>query len=163
LPKNSTTDIVAAMAKKHESTDEMIDAHVWIIRHIEARLMRLLTLDSISDELLAQFGLSRRRVKADSYRCTDPTAVLVPLSEISVPDRKLNEDALRSLLSGVRDSTDLPPVVIFREPGAATARLLDGIHRYRLSAALGFRLIPAIQPTRDDAELCYRYLANNPN
>jgi hypothetical protein len=37
--------------------------------------------------------------------------------------------------------------VIFREPEAATATLLDGLHRYRLSLALGFTLIPAIQPS----------------
>jgi hypothetical protein len=34
------------------------------------------------------------------------------------PVRKLNGDALRSLLRGVRDGDDLPPVVVFREPGA---------------------------------------------
>jgi ParB-like chromosome segregation protein Spo0J len=91
------------------------------------------------------------------YCCIDPSAILVPLTEVIGPDRKLNEDALRRLLSGVRVGATLPPVVIFREPGAATATLLDGLHRYRLSLALGFTLIPATQPSRDDAELCYRY------
>jgi hypothetical protein len=135
----------------------MIDAHVWM-RRTEARVKRLLTLDSISNELLAEFSLACGSVAAPSYRCTDPNAVLMPLVEIIAPDRKLNEGALRRLLSGVRDDADLPPVVIFREPGAATATLLDGLHRFRLSLALGFTLIPATQPSRDDAELCYRYV-----
>jgi hypothetical protein len=121
---------------------------MWM-RRTEARVKRLLTLDSISNELLAEFGLARGTVTVTSYRCTDPTAVLVALARVTGPDRRL--------LSGVRDGAALPPVVIFREPGAATATLLDGLHRYRLSLALGFTLIPAIQPTRDDAELCYRY------
>jgi hypothetical protein len=34
-------------------------------------------------------------------------------------------------------------VVVFREPGAVTAALIDGLHRYRVSAALGFPSIPA--------------------
>jgi hypothetical protein len=130
---------------------------MWM-RCSEARVKRLLTLDSISDELLAEFSLARGSVTIACYRCADRDAVLVPLAEVAVPDRKLSEDALRRLLCGVRDGAALPPVVIFREPGAATATLLDGLHRYQLSLALGFKLIPAIQPGRDDAELCYRYV-----
>jgi hypothetical protein len=121
-------------------------------------VMRLLTLDSVSDELLAEFGIARGKVTARNYRCTDPSTAFVPLADIIGPNRKLSEDALRSLLSGVRDGAALPPVVIFREPGAATATLLDGLHRYRLSLALGFALIPTIEPSREDAELCYRYV-----
>jgi hypothetical protein len=36
----------------------------------------------------------------------------------------------------------VPPVVLFREPGAVTAALLDGLHRYRVSLSLGFASIP---------------------
>jgi hypothetical protein len=46
------------MAKERESIDDMIDAHVWM-RTTEARLNRLLMLDWIYDELLAEFGLIR--------------------------------------------------------------------------------------------------------
>jgi hypothetical protein len=67
--------------------------------------------------------------------------------------RKLNSDALRSLLRGVRAGDDLPPGIVFREPGAVKAALLDGLHRFRVSAALGFASIPATQTSREDAEL----------
>jgi hypothetical protein len=142
----SASGVVASMPTNREPIDDMIDAHVWM-RRTEAQVKRLLTLDSISGELLAEFVLARGSLTAASYRCTDPTALLVALAQVTGPDRKLNEDALRRLLCGVRDGADLPPVVIFREPQAATATLLDGLHRYRLSLALGFTLIPAIQPS----------------
>jgi hypothetical protein len=61
------------------------------------------------------------------------------------------------LLTGIRDGAALPPVVVFREPRAPTAVLLDGLHQYRLALALGFTFIAAIQPSRDDAELMYKY------
>jgi hypothetical protein len=81
----------------------------------------------------------------------------VPVPEITAPVRKLNPDAVRSLLQGVRDGADLPPIVVFRESGAATATLLDGRHRLSVSLALGFVSIPAMQPSREDAELVYCY------
>jgi hypothetical protein len=118
---------------------------------------RSLTLDEIPAELLTEYGLHRGCATAPSYRCTDPQSILVPVAEITAGVRKLNADALRSLLRGVRDGHDLPPVVVFREPGAAAAALLDGLHRLRISVALGFVSIPATQPSRDDAELVYRY------
>jgi hypothetical protein len=120
-------------------------------------MTRPLTLDGIPDELFAEYGLRRRGAVAPSYRCTHPQAVLVPVAEITAPVRKMNPDELRSLLRGVRDGADLPPVVVFREPGALTTALLDGLHRYRVSLALGFSSIPATQPSREDAELVYRY------
>jgi len=117
-------------------------------------LNRPLTIHGIPDELLAAYGLRRGGATTPSYRSNDPDAVLMPLAEVTGPEhRKLNEDALRSLLRGLRDGAELPPIIVFREPCAASAVLLDGMHRWRLSLALGFAAIPAIQPTRDDAEL----------
>jgi hypothetical protein len=144
------------MTKDREPLHDMIDAHVWM-RHKEARVKRLITLDSISDELLTECALACGTVTATSYRCTDPTVVLLALAQVTGSDRKFHEDALRRLLSDVRDGAALPPVVIFREPGAATATVLDGLHRYQLSVALGFTSISATQPSRDDAELSYGY------
>jgi hypothetical protein len=118
---------------------------------------RPLTLDDVPDELLAEVGLSRGCAPGASYRCSDPGAFLVPLAEVVGPARKLNREALRSFLCAVRDGIARPPVVVFREPGAATATLLDGLHRWRASSALGFSAIPCTQPNRDDAKLCYRY------
>lgn len=134
----------------------MLDAHLWMRRQ-EARLRRILTLDDIPDDLFAEYGLRRRGAVASSYHCSSPQAILVPIADITAPVRKLNPDALRSLLYGVREGADLPAIVVFREPGAATAALLDGLHRVRISLALGFVSIPAIQPSREEAELCYRY------
>jgi hypothetical protein len=61
------------------------------------------------------------------------------------------------LLRGVRDD-DVPAVVVFREAGAVTAAVLDGLLRFQVSRALGFVLIPATQPSREDAEPCYGYV-----
>jgi hypothetical protein len=129
------------------------------MRRENLSLNRPLTLDHIPDALLVEYGLHRGSAYAVSYRCTDPQSILVPVADITAPVRKLNADALRRLLRGVRDGDDLPPVVVFREPGAATAALLDGLHRLRVSLALGFVSIPATQPSRDDAELAYHYQA----
>ncbi len=118
---------------------------------------RSLTLDDIPNNLLAEYGLQRGGATVPSYRCTNPQAILVPIAEITAPVRKLNECTLRCLLRGIHDGDDIPPIVIFREPGAPTAQLLDGLHRWRISLTLGFASIPATQPSRDDAELCYRY------
>jgi hypothetical protein len=76
------------------------------------------------------------------------------LAEVEAGEaRNLNEQALRDLLRGIRDDALIPPVVVFRELGAATARLLDGMHRWRLSQALGYIAIPTIQRGREDAEI----------
>ena len=124
---------------------------------------RPLTLDDVPDKLLAEYGLRRGAATGPSYRCTDPAGALVPLIEVIGPThRKLNEEALRSLLRGVRDGADLPPIIVFREPGAAVATLLDGLHRVRLSLAVGFAVIPTTQTSREDAELVYRYESPKP-
>jgi len=110
---------------------------------------RHLTLEHISDELLAEYGLRRGGATRPSYRSSDPNAVLISLAEIGGPQaRNLNEQAIRDLLRGIRDDAPIPPVVVFREPGAATATLLDGLHRWRLSQALGYIAIPTTQPSR---------------
>jgi hypothetical protein len=86
------------------------------MRRQEARLRRVLTIDDIPDELFAEYGLWRcgcaelpmhgpaGRTRA---RCRDHCAL-----------RKLNPDALRSLLRGVRDGDDLPspPMSCFVSP-----------------------------------------------
>jgi hypothetical protein len=51
---------------------------------------------------------SEAGVMAPSYRCTHPQAVSVPVAAITAPVRKMNSDALRSLLRGVRDGAELP-------------------------------------------------------
>jgi hypothetical protein len=87
---------------------------------------RPLTLDDVPDELLAEVGLSRGCAPGASYRCSDPGAFLVPLAEVVGPARKLNREALRSFLCAVRDGIARPPVVVFREPGAAPRRCSTG-------------------------------------
>jgi hypothetical protein len=55
------------------------------MRRQEARLLRVLTIDDIPDELFADYGLRRGGAVAPSYRCTDPQAVLVPVTELTAP------------------------------------------------------------------------------
>jgi hypothetical protein len=119
---------------------------------------RSLTLSDVPESQLAELGLWRGWATEASYRCADPAAFLTPLAElVGPPARRLNRETLASILAAIRDGAALPPVVVFREPDAATATLLDGMHRWRVSLALGFSSIPCTQPSRDDAKLCYRY------
>ncbi len=121
--------------------------------------MRRLTLDGVPDSLLAEYGFTRGAASAASYPCTDPSATLLPLTELIVPvGRRLNAEAVRDLLAVLRDGAALDPVAVFREPGEAQASLLDGLHRWHVSQALGFPSIPCIFLSREDAEVGFRYL-----
>ena len=122
-------------------------------------MTRLLTLDGVSDSLLAEYGFTRGAASALSYPCTDSTATLVPLLDLIVPPRKLNAEAVRDLLAVLRDGAALDPVPVFRDPGATQATLLDGVHRWHVSRALGFSSIPCTYLSREDAEVGYRYSA----
>lgn len=85
-------------------------------------------------------------------------ATLVPLTEITGPmQRKLNEAAMRRLLQGMRDGSALPPIIVYRAQGSMLAMLLDGLHRVRISRALGFTSIPATLVSREDAEGGFGY------
>jgi hypothetical protein len=76
---------------------------------------RALTLSDVPDSLLAEYGFHRGGAPAVSYTCSEPAAVLVPIGEVSGPDgRKLNEESVRSLLRGIRDGAELPPIVVCR-------------------------------------------------
>jgi hypothetical protein len=103
---------------------------------------RPLTLDDVSNELLAEYGLVRGSSTAASYCCTDPSAISVPLTDVIGPKRRLNEDSVRNLLRGLRDGADIPPVEVYYDPDDATVNLTDGLHRWRVSLALGFSSIP---------------------
>jgi hypothetical protein len=87
---------------------------------------RLLTLDSVPDDLLAECGLHRGGATEPSYRCSDPAAVLVPLAEVTGPfNRKLNREALASILQGFRICSDFEPVIAFRELSPPQVHLLQ--------------------------------------
>ena len=104
-----------------------------------------LTLAEVPDTLLAGYGLRHGWANGGSYQYTDSNAVLLPLAEIDGPmHRLLNEKRLRSLLQGIRDRVALPPVVVFKREDVSTAQLIQGMHRWRLSQALGFTMIPCI-------------------
>jgi hypothetical protein len=124
------------------------------MRRQEIHLRRESVPGSVPAELLPDRGLWRGSAGAASFRCTDPQAVLLPIAEITPPARNLNPEVMRSLLRAVRDSDDIPPVIVFRERLAVTAELLDGLHRYWVSVALNFALIPAIEPSRDAEHRC---------
>jgi len=115
---------------------------------------RALTLDGVPDSLLAEYGFRRGAVTAVSYHCADKQAALVPTAEVVAkrPDRKLNEQTVRDILCAIRDGTALPPIIVFRPPGVRCARLVDGTHRWRVSVALGFPMIPCLLLNRDEAD-----------
>jgi len=144
------------MVFKRERIGTMIDAPVWMRRE-EARLNRLFTLDGVSDQLLSEYGLRRLGAVATNYRYTDRQAMLMPVAEIIAPVRKLNPGALRSIVRGVRGGIDLPPVVVFCEPGAGARALLDVLYRLPVSRALGFALIQPTESNRENAGLVYCY------
>src|ERR1700684_2605728 len=73
---------------------------------------------------------------AVSYRCGAQDAELIPLSEIRGPTRKLNVEALGRLIRSIRENSDIDPAAVFHHGGVTN--LLDGMHRWRLSAACGF-------------------------
>jgi len=118
---------------------------------------RELTLTEITDELLAECGLCRRGATAQSYRCTDPGAVLVPIGDILAKPRAVNPEALRRILRGFRDGDDIPPVDVFHDAGLAATHLLGGMHRWRASLAFGFVMIPCNPHSRSDAEGAFGY------
>jgi hypothetical protein len=121
-------------------------------------MTRLLTLDGVPDSLLAEYGFTRGTAGVASYPCTDPSATLLPLTELIVPvGRRLNTEAVRDLLAVLRDGAALEPVPVFREPGAAQATLLDGLHRWHVSRALGFPSIPCTLLSREEAKDGFRY------
>jgi hypothetical protein len=55
---------------------------------------RALTFSDVPDSQLAEYGFHRGGAPAESYTCSEPAAVLVPIGEVSGPnDRKLNEES----------------------------------------------------------------------
>ena len=121
---------------------------------------RTLDVDEITDALLADCGLRRGSVTTQSYRCTDVSAVLVPTRDVVTTSRAMNREDLVRILKGFRDSDDIPPVPIYHEPVSGRIYLLDGMHRWRASLAIGFPLFPAILCTRTEAEECGALRAN---
>jgi RHS repeat-associated protein len=98
--------------------------------------VRILTLDDVTDNLLAEYGLTRGAASSASYHCAEPTAVLLPIAKVIGPvRRKLNRDVLASILNGFRHGHSIPPVEVFYEPETDELVLLDGMHRWRASLA----------------------------
>jgi len=119
-----------------------------------------LDIDEIPDSLIAAMGLTGFRATALSYRCTHPAAFSVPLDDLIAPvARRLELKTVTDILEGVRNGADIEPIIVFREPGASRAKLLDGEHRRRVAVKLGFVEIPCMQPSREEAEDAYRYIA----
>jgi len=114
---------------------------------------RTLTLDCVPDDLLAECGLRPGGASAPSYRCTDVSAILVPVaSVIGRMDRKLNRDDLARILRGFRDGAPMPAILVFCETEPPGIHLIHGAHRWRASLAFGFTQIPAILLERWEAE-----------
>jgi hypothetical protein len=79
----------------------------------------LLILDGVPAELLVTLGM-HKGAYGSSYRCTEPSAVLLPVTNIRGPmRRKLNQERLVRLLVGIRDGHDIPAMPVYPAPGAA--------------------------------------------
>ena len=93
--------------------------------------------------LLAEYGLTTDAGQRQSYRCDDSTARLVSIRDILAPmGRGLNEDVVRQLLSGIKSAVSIPPVIVVPEGFKQQVALLDGLHRFRVSLALGYPIVP---------------------
>jgi hypothetical protein len=102
---------------------------------------RLLTLEGVLDWLLEEFGLRRRQAAGEYYPSADSAAQLVELRRISYPaDRRLSEQSLRDLLPKMLKRQPIDPVHVRSAPDGMS--LHHGMHRFSLSLALGFQLIP---------------------
>jgi hypothetical protein len=125
--------------------------------------LRVLTLDDVTDELLAECGLTRGAASTESYSCAEPTAVLLPTNKVIGPTRrKLNHDTLVNILNGFRYRHSIPPVEVFHEPATDELILLDGMHRWRASLAYGFAELPCLMMSRDWADVCRGYVPRVP-
>ena len=90
---------------------------------------------------------------------TDPNwpTVLVPISDVEVPRRNdgvvgLHEDRTTSLLRAFFEESAVPPVEVHEPPGQNACRFMirNGYHRYFLSIAVGYTLLPvSIRPYVD--------------
>jgi hypothetical protein len=122
---------------------------------------RPLTLSAVPPEFIAEFAL--QHLAQPSFRCDDPDIVLMPIGRVLAPERRmLNIDAVRSLLSGISSGASIPAVVVVREVDDQVT-LLDGMHRYMVSSDLGFRFIPCLIISEEDAAVRYSYWRRLPS
>ena len=119
---------------------------------------RPLTLSVISEDLVAEYGLREIAATPESYRCDDQQAIPVCVGNVLAPmERKLNDATVRQILSGIRDGVSIPAVTVVPEFPPEQVTLLDGLHRFRVSLALGFRMIPCRRVSPDVAEAAFGY------
>jgi hypothetical protein len=89
-------------------------------------------------ELIAAAGLAGDSLAGRAYTCTDPSARLRPLHEISRRGTPILEThKLASIIDAISKNVPLPPIRL-RHPH----RLRDGHHRLAVSRALGAAAIP---------------------
>ena len=101
---------------------------------------RPLTLDVVPQSLLEEFG-ARAGHHGLHYLSANVSAPLIELQRISFPaGRKLSEESLRDLLPKMLSGHPIDPIDIRNAPEGMS--LHHGMHRLRLSLALGFKLIP---------------------
>jgi len=110
----------------------------------------------VSGAMLVEFDLTPAR--APPYRCQEPDAAAIPLSELRWPhNRALDPARLRRILGAIASRTPLPAVPVYREPNAATAVVLDGAHRLAIALALGYSSVPCKLLSLQESKDGYRY------
>jgi len=99
--------------------------------------------------LIAGAGLAEFHPRSVSFRCEDPQALLVPLSDIQGPNRtSIAEERAHSILTAISQDIPLPPVEVHEPPSQTAGNhrygLRNGFHRYHIALALGFSHIPVV-------------------
>jgi hypothetical protein len=112
---------------------------------------------NVPDDWLALAGAQDFKRASPSFSASsDPRwpTVLLPIVEVDAPVRDvgivgLHEERTISILQAIVAAEALPPIEVHQTPSAVPGRLSvrDGYHRYFLSIALGFTMVPvSIRP-----------------
>ena len=100
-------------------------------------------------------GFSAHTPAYASSSCTQWPTTIVPVSDVEAPRRDLgvvglHEDRTLSLLQAFRSGVSIPPLEVHVAPGQTKYRVRDGFHRYYLSIACGFSMLPvSVRPYFD--------------
>lgn len=116
---------------------------------------------SVPAALFEEAGLRPGGATERAYRCSDPSAVLIPVRDLRTPSigperRGYELHRLQSVIAAIAASVPLPPVDVYREPDGQVV-LLHGAHRLAVSLAYGLPAIPCLPVSRERAEARFNY------
>jgi len=104
-------------------------------------------------ELAGAIGFTPSQKAFAAFSDAQWPTTLVPIKDVAAPRRNPGVEGLLkertvSILRAFVTGAELPPVEV--EPGSLAFRVRDGFHRYYLSIAAGFCMLPvSIRPSFD--------------